>query len=96
MAQRKKRIRKPSRPSRPLSATLPARLRFWRLRAGLTGRQLAGRCDLTPSSLSNYEQGIREPAFVILERIAAGLHMELAELLHSEEPFRAVGRKAAA
>lgn len=59
---------------------LGARLRTWRLRRYLSQIELAERAGITQSTLSNYENGKREPGVSILIRIAEELDVSLDEL----------------
>lgn len=47
-----------------------ARLRELRKERGLTQSQMAGRLGVTPSMVSAYENGIRQPSYEVLIKIA--------------------------
>jgi transcriptional regulator with XRE-family HTH domain len=51
------------------AARFGQRLRACRLRAGLTQRQLADRCDLARTTIGAYERGAAEPTAPTLERL---------------------------
>lgn len=51
-----------------------------RMRRGLSQEQLAGICGLDRSYIGGVERGERNPSLMIVERIALGLGMSLAEL----------------
>lgn len=48
----------------------PTRLRELRKERGLTQGQVAGRLGVTPSMVSAYENGIRQPSYEVLIKIA--------------------------
>jgi transcriptional regulator with XRE-family HTH domain len=50
------------------------------MRRGLSQEQLAGICGLDRSYIGGVERGERNPSLMIVERIALGLGMSLAEL----------------
>lgn len=60
---------------------------------GLTLQELADRSTVSVSMLSAVERGAKAPTVVVLDRIAAGLGLPLAELV--TEPVRMVVRRAA-
>jgi len=59
---------------------LGARIRAWRQRRHLSQVALADLAGITQSTLSNYENGKREPAVSTLIRIAEELDVSLDEL----------------
>jgi len=59
---------------------LGSRIRQWRQRRHLSQSELAERSGVTQSTLSNYENGKREPAVSILIHIAEVLDVSLDEL----------------
>lgn len=50
-------------------AAFADRLKAFRLAAGLTKAELAGRAGMTPAVLRNYERGVREPRWRHLVRL---------------------------
>ena len=59
---------------------LGSRIRTWRQRRRFSQSELAERSGVTQSTLSNYENGKREPAVSILIHIAEVLDVSLDEL----------------
>jgi DNA-binding XRE family transcriptional regulator len=51
------------------AARFGQRLRACRLRAGLTQRELADRCDLARATIGAYERGAAEPSATALRRL---------------------------
>lgn len=47
----------------------------------LSQEELAGRSDVHQTYLSGVERGVRNPSALVLERIAKGLGVDVAELL---------------
>ncbi|HEX7048475.1 MAG TPA: helix-turn-helix transcriptional regulator [Gammaproteobacteria bacterium] len=64
------------------------RIRFLRLRAGLTQEKLAEAARLSPVSISNIERGLYAPAFYRLANLADALDVELHELFLFNEVNR--------
>ena len=60
---------------------LGQRIRRWRHRRRFSQAQLAERTGVTQSTLSNYENGKREPSVGILVRIAEELDVDLEDLI---------------
>lgn len=56
----------------------------FRIDRGLSQQQLADKVDLSKQAISNYERGIREPPYVVLEALARELHVSVAALLAQE------------
>ena len=54
-------------------ATFAERLKELRNLADLTQAGLAAKCNLPVFSLRNYEQGVREPSWAVMFRLAAAL-----------------------
>ena len=52
------------------------RIRFYRLRAGITQKELADQCGLNESTVRNYELGNRTPKKDILDKIADVLNVD--------------------
>ncbi|HEX6930189.1 MAG TPA: helix-turn-helix transcriptional regulator [Gammaproteobacteria bacterium] len=61
------------------------RIRFLRLRAGLTQEKLAEAARLSPVSISNIERGLYAPAFHRLPRLACALNVSIHELFMFSE-----------
>lgn len=57
----------------------------FRIDRGLSQQQLADKVDLSKQAISNYERGIREPPYVVLEALARELHVTIAALLAQED-----------
>ena len=62
-------------------------LRAIRLRKNLTLRQVADRIGMTEGGVSHWETGQRVPNTRMLEKIAAALECEVAELVGSDPDF---------
>lgn len=72
---------------------LPARLRYWRTRAGLTQAQLAEAIDVDPASITRWQQGAAAPTTTRLIQVAAACGVDMAtfwgplpETAEAEEP----------
>jgi transcriptional regulator with XRE-family HTH domain len=52
-----------------------------RREAGLSQEELAARADMHQTYLSGVERGVRNPSVAVLERIAKGLRIDIAELM---------------
>ena len=72
---------------------LGQRIQRARLDRALTLQALADRSDVSVSMLSSVERGAKAPTVVVLDRIAGGLGVPLAELI--TEPARRIVRRAA-
>ena len=59
---------------------LPANLRRARIAAGLKQLELARKAQITPSSISHYESGRKEPYLSTARRLARVLGLTLDEL----------------
>jgi transcriptional regulator with XRE-family HTH domain/predicted transcriptional regulator len=68
--------------------TVGRRIRSYRARAGLTLDTLAAAVGASASQLSLIENGHREPRLTLLNAIAAGLGVEVADLLATDPPSR--------
>lgn len=80
-----------------LNQRLAARVRQLRTAAGLSLDGLAGRCGVSRSMLSLIERGETSPTAVVLERVAHGLGLALAELFQlpvAEQAPQPVARRA--
>lgn len=64
-------------------------------RAGITARDLAGRIEMDESTVSLWLSGKRTPRVKALEKIAAALGIELAELWSGPEATPATAVQAA-
>ena len=64
----------------PIDAMLGERIRFYRQQAGLTQKELAGRCEVSESAIRNYELGNRVPDFLTLHAIAEKLRVNYAAI----------------
>lgn len=65
-------------------STAAAIIRTARLRAGLSGRELARRAGTSHATLSRYEHGTVQPSFATVERIVRACALELR--VHLDEP----------
>ena len=57
------------------------RIRSIRMKKGLTQADLAARVGTSQAKISHYELGTKQPEIVTLDRVAAGLGVEISELL---------------
>lgn len=62
-------------------------IRKARTDANLDQRTLARRLDLDPSQMSRLEQGVLNPSWGTVRRIAAALEVRLADLAATAEDF---------
>ncbi len=72
----------------PPEATIPAvgeRVRGLREAMGLSLRDLAQRCGVSATTLSQVERGETSPTLAVAARIAAGLGLTLSQLLRLDE-----------
>lgn len=58
-------------------------LKYYRLRARLSKRELASMVGVTPVAIGNYEKGTRKPSMDILKALAEKLHVGVADFLNS-------------
>lgn len=58
-------------------------LKYYRLKARLTKRELASMVGVTPVAIGNYEKGTRRPSIEILKALAEKLHVGVADFLNS-------------
>lgn len=72
---------KKGRPSVENPGEYAARIRAFRIAAGLNQPQLASIVGVTKNSVTNWESGIRRPDLGILKKICAALHVSADELL---------------
>ncbi|WP_431877698.1 helix-turn-helix domain-containing protein [Amycolatopsis sacchari] len=72
---------------------LGERVQAARLERGLTLQALAERSEVSVSMLSSVERGAKAPTIVVLDRIATGLGLPLAQLI--TQPARRILRRAA-
>lgn len=56
-------------------------LTFYRLRKGLTKKELAARCGITPMAVTNYEAGRRMPDMSVINRVAEVLEVRVIDIL---------------
>ncbi len=73
---------------------LGARIQSLRAERGLTLQELADRSAVSVSMLSSVERGAKAPTVVVLDRIAVGLGLRLAQLVDDPEDGRIVLRRA--
>lgn len=67
-------------------------IRIMREKKGLKQRGLANLVGVAPSSIANYEAGIRDPSLPVLCRIADALDCSLDVLVRGKEKDRPFGR----
>src|SRR6478609_8832452 len=72
----------------PDALTLGRRLRHLRKARGLTLDDLGRQVGVTPSLLSLFENGRREPRLTLLRSLATALDVTVADLLDAEPPSR--------
>lgn len=60
-------------------------LRSFRTQRGLTQEELASRCEMDRSFISDLERGAREPGLFTVMRLAQGLDMPAAEIIGAFE-----------
>lgn len=70
----------------PLNDRIARRVRDLRADLGLSLDALAAQCGVSRSMISLIERGESSPTAVVLERLAAGLHVPLASLFDAPEP----------
>jgi transcriptional regulator with XRE-family HTH domain len=61
-------------------------LRKYRLDRGLSQEALAFECGLHRTYISGVERGVRNPTVLVLEQIAAALHVPASRLLDDLDP----------
>jgi transcriptional regulator with XRE-family HTH domain len=69
------------------SIDFAARLRACREKYGLSQTSLAERAGLTPSAVSHFESGRRQPSLANLERIVAAMPGSAGALLGADDPL---------
>lgn len=72
-----------------LSQSFGVTVRQRRIEAGLSQESLAERAELHPTYISMIERGIRNPTLDVVERIAAGLAVDLVVLIKEAQICRA-------
>lgn len=64
-----------------MHAEVGKRIREFRHKKGMLQEELARRAGLSPSALSNFEQGRRRTSFVWLKRISKALGVRVSDLI---------------
>lgn len=64
-----------------LAQEVGAKIKYLRLKRGLSQEALALSCDMNPAFLGHVERGMRSPTLNTLQRICDGLGITLTELL---------------
>ena len=64
-----------------MTQNIPLRLKELRTRAGLTQSRLAKMANVSKAAISAYENGLRQPSYDTLVRLAAILHVSTDYLL---------------
>ena len=72
--------------------TVGRRLREWRERVGMTQGDLAAKTGVGISSISEFENGKREPTLSQLKKLADALSADVARFLSADEPTTTVVR----
>jgi len=72
-----------------ITGAFGAAVRAIRLRRNMSQLELAERCELERTYLSDIERGSRNPTLVSIWRIAAGLQIRPSELLQEAESLSA-------
>ena len=67
-----------------LAREVGAKIKYLRLKQGLSQESLALSCDMNPAFLGHVERGMRSPTLNTLQRICDGLGITLTELLLTE------------
>lgn len=62
-------------------STLGKRLYFFRIRVGLTQKQLAVNLGVTPQAVSKWERGLSCPDILILDELAGIFNVSIGEVL---------------
>ena len=57
-------------------------LRYYRLREGISKKELAHRAGLSPQAISNYENDKRRPDIAIIRKIAQALNRSVVDFLY--------------
>jgi transcriptional regulator with XRE-family HTH domain len=73
-----------SRSQRKDLKKLGLKLKKIRLKKGLTLKELGYRIDKEPQSISRIEMGQRNPTFLYLKELCAGLEIEISQLLSNK------------
>jgi len=75
----------PAEPEQYDATAVGPRVRALREAMGLSLRELALRCGVSPAMLSQVERGETSPTLQVAARIAAGLELRLSQLLRLDE-----------
>lgn len=67
--------------STQIAQEIGAKIRYLRLKRGMSQETLALNCDMNPAFLGHVERGMRCPTVNTLQRICNGLGITLAELI---------------
>lgn len=67
-----------------LAREVGAKIKYLRLKRGMSQEALALSCDMNPAFLGHVERGMRSPTLNTLQRICDGLSITLTELLLTE------------
>lgn len=78
------RVKKPSEQGE-LHKTFGARIRYFRLKIGLSQEELAGRCNLDRAYVGGIERGERNPSLKNISIIAAALEVPICALFDTSE-----------
>ena len=60
-------------------------LRYYRLREGISKKELAHRAGLSPQAISNYENDKRRPDIASIRKIAQALNRSIADFLYERD-----------
>lgn len=86
-------IKKPSG-QHNLHKIFGARIRYFRLRIGLSQEELAGRCELDRAYVGGIERGERNPSLKNISIIAAALQVPISALFDTSEVSTPLPRTA--
>jgi transcriptional regulator with XRE-family HTH domain len=77
-----------------LQKTFGARIRFFRLKIGLSQEELAGRCNLDRAYVGGIERGERNPSLKNIAIIATALQVPISALFDTSEAAASSRRTA--
>lgn len=83
--------RRRTKPRSPLHRSVGEAITVLREDAGLTLEELADRASMRFQLVSDLERGVTDPKLSTLERICAGLQIEISSLLHHAERIQRTG-----
>lgn len=81
--------KEPERPAPDERLTMAEKLRKLRMRSGLSVRQVANWCSVTPTTVHRWEKGDREPRSTCKERLRSLYGVQSLHILADDEKERA-------